>query len=300
MGSFGERMATAVRATGTCAVVGLDPHLDRLPGELRARYEGKSGTAYFEAAAEAVVDFGRMVIDGVSGLVPAVKPQFAFYEALGAPGWAALTETARMAKEAGLLTIGDAKRGDISSTGAAYARAILDPDGPLGLDSITLNPWMGIDTLDPFLGICAEHGRGVFVLVRTTNPGSALLQHHGSPPAASVVARALNTAGQATLGPSGMSSVGAVVGASAGADAAQMRAQMPAAWFLVPGVGAQGGAAEDAVAGARPDGLGCLVNSSRGVLFGPTEDADPAAAIRSRAKAHAERFALSSINTELS
>ncbi len=287
---FGERVARAVRERGTCAVVGLDPHLDRLPEGLRARLEGKRGMAYLEAAALAVVDFNHMVIENIRDLVPAVKPQFAFYEALGAPGWAALTETCRMATQAGLLVIADAKRGDISSTGAAYARAILDPEGPLGLDAITLNPWMGIDTLDPFVGVCREHGRGVFVLVRTTNPGSALLQQHGSPMAAEVVARALHEAGQDTVGPSGLGSIGAVVGATAGEEAHSLRAQMPQAWFLVPGVGAQGGAASDAVAGAREDGLGCLVNSSRGVLFGAEEDPDPAAAIRQRAIEHAARF----------
>ena len=293
MQSFGERMTEAVYERGTSAVVGLDPHLERLPAALRHSFEGLSGQAWFEGAAQAVVDFNRMVIDAVADLVPAVKPQFAFYEALGTPGWAALTKTCQMAKDAGLLTIGDAKRGDISSTGAAYARAILHPDGPLGLDSVTLNPWMGIDTLDPFLSVCHEHGRGIFVLVRTTNPGSPMLQHHGDVPAATVVARALCAAGQDTDGPSGMSSVGAVVGATAGADAAAMRAEMPAAWFLVPGVGAQGGDADDAVAGARPDGLGCLVNSSRGVLFGADDGDDPAQAIRDRAQAHASRFSMS-------
>jgi len=287
---FGERVASAVRATGTCAVVGLDPHLDRLPQTLRSRFQGKTGRAYLEAAAQAVVDFNRVVIESVRGLVPAVKPQFAFYEALGAPGWAALEETCKMASDAGLITIADAKRGDISSTGAAYARAILDPDGPLGLDAVTLNPWMGLDTLDPFLGICREHGRGIFVLVRTTNAGSPLLQHHGSPRAAEVVARALQVAGEDMVGPSGMSSIGAVVGASAGEDAGHLRTLMPRAWFLVPGVGAQGGEAAAAVAGAREDGLGCLVNSSRGVLYGPDEDADPATAIRKRAQAHASSF----------
>jgi len=292
MKPFGDRVADAVAATGTCAVVGLDPHLDRLPAALRAQFEGKSGMAYLEAAAGAVVEFNRMVIDGLVGVVPAVKPQFAFYEALGTPGWEALTETCRMAHAAGLLTIGDAKRGDISSTGAAYARAILDPDGPLGLDSVTLNPWMGMDTLDPWLGICESYGRGVFVLVRTTNPGSSMLQHHGSPAAAECVADALHTAGANTQGDSGFSSVGAVVGATAGEDAASLRARMPQAWFLVPGVGAQGGDADDAVAGARADGMGCLVNSSRGVLFGAGEEEDPAGAIAQRARAHAARFVI--------
>jgi len=292
---FGERMTAAVRRTGTSAVVGLDPHLDRFPESLRRRYEGRSGQAYREAAAAAVVDFNRQVIDAVTGVVPAVKPQFAFYEQLGAPGFAALEETCAMARAAGLLILGDAKRGDISSTAAAYARSVLSPDGPFYCDAVTVNPWMGTDTLDPFIDVCTESGGGIFVLVRTTNPGSPFLQHHGTPSGADMVADALAEKGTELTGSSGMSSVGAVVGAMAGDEAVHLRQRMPAAWFLVPGVGAQGGAASDAVAGARPDGLGCLVNSSRGVLYPPeierqTYDENPNLWIRSSSKSHAKRF----------
>jgi orotidine-5'-phosphate decarboxylase len=292
---FGERMAAAVRRTGTFAVVGLDPHLGQLPENLRRLYEGRTGQSYREAAASAVVDFNRQVIDAVTGVVPAVKPQFAFYEQLGAPGFAALEETCAMARAAGLLILGDAKRGDISSTAAAYARSILSPDGPFYCDAVTVNPWMGTDTLDPFIAVCAESGGGIFVLVRTTNPGSPFLQHHGSPSGATMVADALAEKGGPLTGPSGMSSVGAVVGAMAGDEAGTLRNRMPAAWFLVPGVGAQGGAASDAVAGARTDGLGCLVNSSRGVLYPSAVDRsaydeDPISWIRRSGKSHAERF----------
>ena len=292
---FGERMVAAVRSTGTCAVVGLDPHLDRLPASLRQRYEGKKGHEYRIAAAEAVAEFNRIVIDTIRGLVPAVKPQFAFYEQLGAPGFAALEDTCAAAKDAGLLIIGDAKRGDIASTAAAYARATLDPSGPFGCDSVTVNPWMGPDTLEPFMSVCMEHHAGLFVLVRTTNPGSAFLQHHGSPTAADQVADVLAELGGRCTGPSGFSSVGAVVGAMTGDDARALRDRMPTAWFLVPGVGAQGGSAEDAIAGARADGLGCLINSSRGVLY-PSSDAlqaydiDPREWIFQSAKSHSERF----------
>ncbi len=294
---FGDRMASSVREKKTCAVVGLDPHLDRLPSDLRQRYEGRTGSSFRQAAADAIVDFNRMVLDEISGRIPAVKPQFAFYEQLGAAGFAALEETCALARSKGLLVLGDAKRGDISSTAAAYARSILSPDGPFHCDAVTINPWMGPDTLDPFIEVCTETGGGVFVLVRTTNPGSAFLQHHGEPRAADRVAQSLAEKGQLLTGPSGLSSVGAVVGATAGDEAQGLRAQMPAAWFLVPGVGAQGGAAADAVAGARSDGMGCLVNSSRGVLFPPSisqqaYDDDPASWIRQAAFAHAQRFAI--------
>ncbi len=292
---FGERMAAAVQRSGNCAVVGLDPHLDRLPGPLRARYQGRTGASFRMEAARAVLEFNRIVIDSISDLVPAIKPQFAFYEALGSHGFSVLEETCALARESGLLIVGDAKRGDIASTAAAYARSILDPAGPFHCDSVTVNPWMGADTLDPFVEVCAETGGGLFVLVRTTNPGSRWLQHHGEPAGASLVAAAIAQKGEELTGASGMSSIGAVVGAMTGDEASLLRQQMPAAWFLVPGVGAQGGSESDAVAGIRSDGLGCLVNSSRGVLY-PSEsdrsryDEDPGTFVREMAKMHAERF----------
>ena len=262
---FGERLAAAVQATGAPAGVGLDPHLERLPADLQARFRGKTGRAFREAAAEAVVEFGQAAIAGARGRAAAVKPQFAFYEQLGAPGWAALEETCRLAREAGLLIIGDAKRGDIASTAQAYARAILDPEGPLGCDAVTLSPWMGADVLDPFLELCDANGQGIFVLVRTTNPGSGMLQQHAG--AADHLADVLAALGAARADGVGFSPVGAVVGAQAAPEAAALRARMPHAWFLVPGVGAQGGGAQEALAGARADGLGALVVSSRGLLF---------------------------------
>ena len=288
-------MTAAVLDTRSCAVVGLDPHLDRLPSALRERYEGRSGVSFREEAACAVLEFNRMVIGAVAGLVPAVKPQFAFYEAMGAPGFAALEQTCALAREAGLMVLADAKRGDIASTAAAYARSILAADGPFQADAVTVNPWMGADTLEPFIDVCAESGGGIFVLVRTTNPGSAFLQHHGSPRAADQVAAVVAEKGAALCGDSGMSSVGAVVGAMTGDEAATLRVAMPAAWFLVPGVGAQGGGATDAIAGARGDGLGCLVSSSRGVLYPAPEaralyDADPADWIAQAVAAHAACF----------
>jgi len=202
---FGDRMAAAVSAVGNCAVVGLDPHLDRLPSHLKARYQSKDGQAFRREAAAAVLAFNRMVIGALEGVVCAIKPQFAFYEALGAPGFAVLEETCAMARAAGLLIIADAKRGDISSTAAAYARSVLAADGPFHADAITVNPWMGADTLDPFIEECGRSDGGIFVLVRTTNPGSKFLQHHGDPFAAWRVAEALAEKGAQLVGSSGMS-----------------------------------------------------------------------------------------------
>lgn len=275
---FGERLARAVDAVGAPVAVGLDPHLERYPRALRALFEGRTGAEGRAAAAEAIRRFDGCAIDALAGRVAAVKPQFAFYEQLGAPGWVALEATVARARARGLLVVGDAKRGDISTTAAAYASAALDPDGPLGCDALTVNPWMGFDTLEPFLKVCRRAGRGIFVLVRTTNPGSADLQRWGAPTGAERVADAVARLGEALTGERGLSSVGAVVGAQVPLDEQRaLRQRMPAAWFLVPGVGAQGAGPAEALGGARSDGLGSLVVASRSVLFaeGP-EQADEA------------------------
>lgn len=264
---FGDRLASAVRAAGAPVAVGIDPHLDRLPRALRRAFEGRSGAAFRVAAGDAVAAFSRIVVGAVRGRVAAVKPQVAFFEQLGAPGWAALEETCRAARDAGLLVVADAKRGDIASTARAYAAAALDPDGPLGADALTVNPWLGPDTLEPYLPWCREAGRGLFVLLRTSNPESARYQLAGDPPVARLLADDLRRIGAGLVGESGLSSVGAVV--ASGAAGARVRAWLPDAWFLVPGVGAQGGTAEQALAGARPDGLGALVVAARSVTFPP-------------------------------
>ena len=291
---FGERLATAVRAVGAPAAVGLDPHLERFPAPLRAGFEGRSGADLRRAAADAVRRFDAAVLPALAGRVAAIKVQFAFYERLGAPGYAALEQVCALGRELGLLVIGDAKRGDIASTAAAYAEAGLDPAGPLGCDALTVNPWMGLDTLEPFLSVARAHGRGLFVLARTTNPGSALFQTHGDPPAALALARGLDRLGQDTVGPAGWSSVGAVVGAQIpGAEVAALRAAMPSAWFLVPGVGAQGGGLSDALAGARTDGLGSLVVAARSVLFPEQPDARYDADFSGWIQARADAFCTS-------
>lgn len=286
---FGERLAEACIRVGVPVAVGLDPHLDRLPRPLRARFAGLEGPARRAAAAEAVQDFGDLVIDAVAGRVAALKPQVAFFEQLGAPGFAALEHLIARARSAGLLVIADAKRGDISSTAAAYARSFLAPGAPFESDALTVSPYLGLDTVQTFVEPCVAHGGGLFVLVRTTNPGSAALQHHGEPCLADVVAAGLQAAGRPTVGAHGLSSVGAVVGASAAADARRLREVHPDGWFLVPGVGAQGGTASDGLAGMRPDGLGVLPVASRSVLFPKVDndayDADPGAFVAAQAAA---------------
>jgi len=270
---FGARANARLRDVGNPLLVGLDPHLHRLPEAFRARYEGRLHTAAGRAAAaDAVVDFMRPVIAGLAGKVWGVKPQSAFFEQLGGPGFSALETVCAEARNAGLLVVLDAKRGDISSTAAAYAHMSLHPDGPMAADAVTVSPWMGVDTLLPFLEVAKAHGRGLFVLARTTNPGSALLELHGKPPAVAVLAgelAALN-AGSGAWGP-----LGVVVGAQAATEAAHLRSLVPRAWFLVPGLGAQGGGVADALAGADADGRGALPAAARSVLFGPASLPDP-------------------------
>ena len=287
MKGFGDRLTDAVLAVGAPIGLGLDPHLHRLPRSLQQRFQGKEGAAFRTAAAAAVLDFNQAAIAAAAGRVAAVKPQLAFYEKLGAAGWSALEETCRLCREAGLLVIADAKRGDISSTAAAYAEAIVDPAGPLAADAVTLSPWMGVDVIEPFLAF-ASAGRGVFVLVRTTNPGSALLQRSG----AGVLCEALAALGEP--GASGFSPVGAVVGAQLADEAIELRSALPAAWFLVPGVGAQGGSVAEGLAGARADGLGALVVASRSLLYPDAPNSqfeeDPTAFISSRITALSDRL----------
>ena len=270
---FGNRAAARLRDVGNPLLVGLDPHLHRLPAVLQARYAGRLHTAEGRAAAaEAVVEFMSPVIAGLERRVWGVKPQAAFYEQLGGPGFAALEAVCAQAKRAGLMVVLDAKRGDISSTAAAYAHMSLHPDGPMSADAVTVNPWMGVDTLMPFLEVAQAHGRGLFVLARTTNPGSALLELHGRPPAVEVLASELATLNS---GSDGWGPLGVVVGAQAAAEAAHLRARLPKAWFLVPGVGAQGGGVADALAGANSEGFGAVPAAARSVLFGSADLPDP-------------------------
>lgn len=277
---FSDRLAEAVRRTGVPGCVGLDPHADRLPGEVTTD----------ASPAQAARAFCLGAIEAVADVVPAVKPQVAFFEALGAPGVAALEAVVRAAHDAGLLVILDAKRGDIGSTARAYARATLDPAGPLGADAVTLSPWLGPESMEPFLAHC-DRDRGLFVLVRTSNPGAGRWQV--DVPVAERVAAWIEAENGSRLGACDLGPVGAVVAATVPGEAARWRAAMPHAWFLVPGFGAQGGTVDDVRPLFRADGLGAIVNSSRGVLFpGPgARDRDWRAGIAHRARAFAERLA---------
>lgn len=275
---FADRLIDRCRDLGHPLCVGLDPHLDRLPELFR---QGSMDPRDASTAA-AVEVFFRAILERLAGRVAIVKPQIAFFEQLGFAGLAVLDRLVEQARRAGLMVLLDAKRGDIGSTATAYARAYLGQDAALPCDAITLNPYLGLDSLAPFIERAQEAHAGFFVLVKTSNPGSGDYQNraletgngHAGGPLFEHVARSLADACQALRGPeTGWSSLGVVVGATYPGESEAVRELLPHALFLVPGYGAQGGSAADAVRGfvPGPDGRleGGIVNSSRGILFPP-------------------------------
>ncbi|MBI5432573.1 MAG: orotidine-5'-phosphate decarboxylase [Planctomycetes bacterium] len=273
--NYADRLQQAIDQRGNACLVGLDPILDLLPPEFAAARDVARTRA---ERAQALGDFCCEVIDVVAGRIPAVKPQSAFFEALGSDGVRQFERIVATARNAGLLVIADVKRGDIASTAEAYAHAFLG--GVAGVhadelaDAVTLSPFLGSDSIGPFLEICKRTGRGCYVLVRTSNKGSADFQRHGSPELSFHVADAVVKWGAELVGECGLSSVGAVVGATHGAELASFRERMPRTPFLLPGYGAQGAGAKDVVGAFLPTSgapRGALVNSSRGILFAHRE-----------------------------
>ncbi len=258
---FADRLIERSRALGNPLCVGLDPMIDRIPKRFASGDPSSTVGAFLEA-----------VLDRAAGKVAVVKPQIAFFEQLGSRGIEALERIVAAARARDLLVLLDAKRGDIGSTADAYARAYLDPDGALPCDAITINPYLGRDTLEPFIDRAERHGRGVFVLVKTSNPGSGDYQDRlaGGEPLFAAVARSLSADAERLRGKSGWSSLGAVVGATRPDDAPKVRELLPHSPFLVPGYGAQGASASDSLRGfvAGPEGPeGGIVNSSRAILY---------------------------------
>jgi orotidine-5'-phosphate decarboxylase len=269
MPAFTDRLADAVRSKQSSLVVGLDPVLERMPTQIldaaRARHDDPR-----EQAAAAIVEFHSAVIEEVADTACAVKPQIAFFEQWGPPGLEAFEQTVSMARQAGLLVIADVKRGDIGSTAAAYVRAHLDPaKAEARADAVTVNPYLGSDSLAPYLDAVDNLGAGLFVLVRTSNPSASELQDLacGDADLHERVADLVSGWGADRVGACGYSSVGAVVGATAPAQLASLRQRMPSTWLLLPGVGAQGATAADVACAFDEQGLGAVVNSSRGILY---------------------------------
>jgi orotidine-5'-phosphate decarboxylase len=272
---FGDRLAAAVKQKKTPLVVGLDPRWERLPKAIREQELAMSSPC----RAAAYEKFCCQIIDVVADKVPAVKPQAAFFEQLGPAGMQAMFNVVRHAESAGLIVIMDAKRGDIGSTAEAYASAFLDRSeggsgnagGAWRCDSLTVNPYLGDDSLTPFVKVANEHGGGIFVLAKTSNPGGKTFQEQPidgqDAKLFELVADHLQSLALASAGESGYGNVGAVVGATYPQELEQLRQRMPNAWFLIPGFGAQGGSASDVAGGFDQNGLGGLVNSSRGIIF---------------------------------
>jgi orotidine-5'-phosphate decarboxylase len=252
--NFADRLAEACRAKGSVAMLGVDPQLDA---------PGAPGIP----AGYTLTSFCCEIVEACALQVAAVKPQLAFFEARGVDGMRAFAEVAALARRLGLLVIGDAKRGDIGSTSAAYAEAFLG-GGDFGCDAVTVNPYLGSDAVMAFIAH-VRHGRGVFVLVKTSNPSSGEFQDAdcaGRPLWERVAERVAGWGGD-FIGERGLSSVGAVVGATYPEHARRARRIMPAATILVPGYGAQGADACDAIAGVRADGTGIIVNASRSLMY---------------------------------
>ncbi|RMF39258.1 MAG: orotidine-5'-phosphate decarboxylase [Planctomycetota bacterium] len=263
---FGDRLAQSVAAKDSAVCVGLDPRWEQLPGELTETVPAGD----WEAKARATETYCRMVIDAVAEVAAVIKPQAAFFELLGPPGLASLHRLVDHCQRQGLLVVMDGKRGDIGSTAEGYGAAYLGPTSPWHCDSLTVNPYLGDDTLQPFVDRAHATGSGVFVLVKTSNAGSGFLQDLESDgaPVYRRVAKCVADLGRTHLGPqTGYGAIGAVVGATYPHQLAELRAAMPQSWLLIPGYGAQGGGADDVAAGFDDQGLGAIVNSSRGILF---------------------------------
>ena len=252
--NFADRLAQASRAKNSVVVLGIDPQLDAV---------GAPGVPH----GYTLTRFCCEIVEACARSAIAVKPQLAFYEARGLEGMRAFCEVVKLARKLGLITIADAKRGDIGTTSAAYAEAFLGA-GDFNCDAVTVNPYQGSDALMPFLAK-VKNGRGIFVLVKTSNPSSGEFQDLNAPtrPIWESVAARVNGWGSDFIGDSGLSSVGAVVGATYPVQARRARELMPTATILVPGYDTQGGTAADAIASARPDGTGFIVNASRSLMY---------------------------------
>jgi orotidine-5'-phosphate decarboxylase len=262
--NFADRLLKAIKDKGSPVCVGLDPLYEKLPAQLRP------DNADAGAKVQAIAAYCRAVLELVAPYVPAVKPQSAYFEMYGCAGVAAYEQSVQYARQLGLLVIGDVKRNDIGSTAQAYAAGhLLADETP---DAITVNGYLGGDGIAPFVQSACQTGKGIFVLVRTSNPSAKAVQDIASADGKKVyqhVAEMVAKIGSEAhlVGQAGYSCVGAVVGATYPQEAAELRAMMPQQIFLVPGYGAQGGTAKDCAASFKADGTGGIVNASRSVIF---------------------------------
>lgn len=269
-----DRLCKAILEKNNPTVAGLDPKLDFVPEFIKKESFQKFGNT-LEGAADALLTFNKGLIDALYDIVPAVKPQCAYYEMYGWQGVRTLYETIQYAKEKGLFVITDGKRNDIGTTMEAYAAAHLgevSANGtsvsPFGADALTVNGYLGTDGIAPLLNICEQHDKGIFVLVKTSNKSSGELQDKqiGDATIYRTMGDMCEQWGEASHGACGYSAVGAVVGATYPAQLAELRKALPHTFFLVPGYGAQGGGANDVAPAFDAEGLGAVINSSRGIM----------------------------------
>ncbi len=275
-----QKLIEKIQKTKAPICVGLDPMLSYIPEHILKRSFGEFGET-LAGAADAIWNFNKEIVDATWDLIPSVKPQIAMYEQFGIEGLRAYEKTVRYCQSKGLIVIGDAKRGDIGSTSAAYATAHLGSVTvgstvcrAFDTDFLTVNPYLGTDGVKPFVDVCRSENKGIFVLVKTSNPSSGEFQDQlidGKPLYEHVAAKVVEWGADTIEG--AYSNVGAVVGATYPEMGAILRRLMPHTYFLVPGYGAQGGTAQDLKACFNEDGLGAVVNSSRGIIAAYRKDA---------------------------
>ena len=267
---FIDRLINQIQQKHTPCVVGLDPALTRMPANWLKERDITSKSSLADCA-EAIYQYNLMVLEAIADLVPAVKPQSAYYELFGSAGIMALEKTVKAARDRDLLVVLDVKRGDIASTATAYAQSYLpsEPKHPLEADAITIVPYLGKDCLEPFFTEATKWGKGIFVCVKTSNPGAAIVQEQmiDGKYLYEIVADLIKPALDNSIGEYGYSGIGAVVGATYPEAAHKLRKQLPNSLFLVPGVGAQGGGNEGIKACFNDDGLGAVISSSRAIMY---------------------------------
>ena len=266
-----DRLINKIKETNNPTVIGLDPRYELLPKCLLEKYPNT-----LEGISQAIVEYNKALIDETYDVIPAVKPQIAFYEMFGIPGMKAFEETCKYAKQKGMIVIADIKRGDIGSTAQGYSNAYLGKtkigekeESIFDVDFVTVNPYMGTDCVKPFIEDCKKYDKGIFILVKTSNPSSGELQDVKLENGEEVylkVAKLVEEWGKELRGEYGYSSIAAVVGATYPKQLKEIREIAPHTYFLIPGYGAQGGKAEDIALGFDKNGLGGIVNASRSLM----------------------------------
>ncbi len=266
-----DELINKVKKMDNPTVIGLDPRYDMLPECIRKKYPQT-----LDGACKGILEFNKALIDATNDIIPAVKPQIAFYEMFGIEGMKAFDETCKYAKSKGMIVIADMKRGDIGTTAQAYSNAAIGRTtiGDINhsifdVEFVTVNPYLGTDGIKPFVDDCAKYGKGIFVLVKTSNKSSGELQDLKMEDGEELykkVAKLVNEWGKDLVGEYGYSSISAVVGATYPKQLQELRKIMPHSYFLIPGYGAQGGKAEDIALGFDKNGLGGIINASRSLM----------------------------------